>query len=97
MGTLQNLKYVYRKDIRDRAALEKDFREQFEALNRVRLTDGEFARMLDDIVSADLFAAARPCVTSTRSLATTARAELFTGECEGLVHPTPIYSVFTDS
>ena len=39
---LRGLKYTYRPDIRDRAALEQNFREKFEALNRVRLTDGEF-------------------------------------------------------
>jgi len=59
IGKLQDLKYTYRKDIRDRAALEKNFREKFEALNRVRLTDSEFARLLDEIVSADVFTAAK--------------------------------------
>lgn len=44
IGKLQNLKYEYRADIRDRAALERNFREKFEALNRVNLTDGEFSR-----------------------------------------------------
>ena len=34
IGKLQSLKYKYRTDIRDRAALEKNFREKFEALNR---------------------------------------------------------------
>jgi hypothetical protein len=43
IGTLQGLKYDYRPDITDRAALERDFREKFESLNRVRLTDSEFA------------------------------------------------------
>ena len=46
IGKLQNLKYEYRADIRDRAALERNFREKFEALNRVHLTDGEFARLV---------------------------------------------------
>jgi len=32
---LVSLKYEYRTDIRDRAALEKNFREKFEALIRV--------------------------------------------------------------
>ena len=42
LGTkLQDLKYEYRPDIRDRAALESNFRKKFEALNRVTLTDGE--------------------------------------------------------
>ncbi len=57
IGKLQNLKYEYRADIRDRASLERNFREKFEALNRVHLTDGEFARLLDEIVTPDVFAA----------------------------------------
>ncbi len=59
IGKLQNLKYEFRDDIRDRAALEKNFREKFEALNRVKLTDSEFARLLDEIVTADVFTAAK--------------------------------------
>jgi type I restriction enzyme R subunit len=59
IGTLQNLKYDYRDDIHDRAALEQNFREKFEALNRVRLTDAEFARLLEEIVTPDVFTAAR--------------------------------------
>ncbi len=59
IGKLQNLKYEYRADIRDRAALERNFREKFEALNRVHLSDGEFNRLLDEIVTPDVFAAAR--------------------------------------
>jgi type I restriction enzyme R subunit len=56
---LIELKYTYRPDIRDRTSLEHNFREKFEALNSVRLTDGEFARLLDEIVTPDVFAAAR--------------------------------------
>ena len=56
---LTGLKYEYRSDITDRAALEKNFREKFEALNRVRLTDTEFARLLDEIVTPDVFTAAK--------------------------------------
>ena len=59
ISKLQGLKYEYRQDIRDRAALESNFREKFEALNRVKLSDGEFARLLDEIVTPDVFAAAR--------------------------------------
>ncbi|MFZ4764374.1 MAG: type I restriction endonuclease, partial [Roseimicrobium sp.] len=59
IGTLQGLKYEYRPDITDRATLEANFREKFEALNRVRLTDAEFARLLDEIVTADVFTAAK--------------------------------------
>ena len=59
VGKLQSLKYEYRADIRDRASLERNFREKFEALNRVNLSDSEFARLLDSIVTPDVFTAAR--------------------------------------
>ena len=59
IGKLQSLKYAYRSDIRDRASLERNFREKFEALNRVHLSDGEFARLLDEIVTPDVYTAAR--------------------------------------
>jgi len=55
---LIDLKYEHRPDIRDRDALNINFREKFEALNRVKLTDGEFGRLLDEIVVADVFDAA---------------------------------------
>jgi type I restriction enzyme, R subunit len=56
---LSSLKYEYRPDIRDRFSLEKNFREKFESLNRVHLTDGEFQRILEEIITPDVFAAAR--------------------------------------
>ena len=56
---LLGLKYEYRPDIRDRAALERNFREKFEALNHVHLTDGEFQRLLDELITPDVFTAAR--------------------------------------
>ena len=59
IGKLQSLKYEYRPDIRDRVSLERNFREKFEALNRVNLSDGEFKRLLEDIVTPDVFRAAR--------------------------------------
>lgn len=59
LGKLRSLKYEHRPDIRDRAALERNFRSKFESLNRVTLTDGEFQRLLDEIVTPDVFAAAR--------------------------------------
>ncbi len=59
IAKLQDLKYTYREDIRDKASLEKNFREKFEALNYVNLTDAEFARLRDEIVSADVFAASK--------------------------------------
>jgi type I restriction enzyme, R subunit len=58
IAKLEDLKYTYRHDIRDRTALEKNFRERFEALNRVHLTDAEFQRLLEQITTPDVFAAA---------------------------------------
>ncbi len=59
IAKLQDLKYTYREDIRDKASLEQNFREKFEALNYVRLTDSEFARLRDEIVNSDVFVAAK--------------------------------------
>lgn len=56
---LEDLKYSYRPDIRDKASLEANFRKKFEALNRVSLTDAEFSRLRDEIVTADVFTAAQ--------------------------------------
>ena len=56
---LGELKYTLRPDIRDRAAMERNFREKFEALNRVSLTDAEFPRLLEEIVTPDVFTAAQ--------------------------------------
>ena len=56
---LRGLKYEHRPDVRDRAAMEQNFREKFEALNRVHLTDAEFHSLLDEVVTPDVFAAAR--------------------------------------
>ena len=56
---LKSLKYEYREDIRDRAGLVKNFREKFQALNRVNLTDTEFDRLLEEIITPDVFAAAK--------------------------------------
>jgi type I restriction enzyme R subunit len=59
IAKLKELKYTYRADLVDRAMLEQNFRSKFEELNRVRLTDGEFVRLLDDIIKPDVFAAAK--------------------------------------
>ena len=56
---LADLKYTYRPDIRDKDALEQNFRKKFEALNRVSLSDAEFARLRDEIVSPDVFTASK--------------------------------------
>lgn len=55
VGKLQDLKYTYRKDIRDRNALELNFRQKFETLNRVKLTDTEFDKLLTEIINPDVF------------------------------------------
>ena len=52
---LKDLKYSYRPDINNRATLEQNFREKFERLNRVHLTDSEFNRLLEDITDSDVF------------------------------------------
>ena len=59
VNKLKDLKYSYRPDINNRSALENNFRDKFEELNRVKLTDGEFARLLDEIIAPDVFAAAK--------------------------------------
>ena len=59
VAKLSDLKYEYRSDIGDRSALEANFREKFEALNRVALTDSEFQRLLDEVVKPDVYEAAR--------------------------------------
>ena len=56
---LVELKYIDQANIRDKATLEQNFRAKFEALNQVRLTDAEFARLRDDIIGADVFQAAK--------------------------------------
>ena len=73
IGTLQKLKYEYRPDITNRATLEANFREKFESLNRVRLTDSEFARLLDEIVTPDVFTASKTLRAISTSPAMTAR------------------------
>jgi type I restriction enzyme R subunit len=59
VGKLADLKYTVRQDIRDRKALEENFRKKFDALNRVRLSDAEFARLRDEIINPDVFAASK--------------------------------------
>ena len=59
INKLIDLKYTYRDDIRDRNALERNFRTKFEALNRVHLTDSEFDRLLEEIIDADVFASSK--------------------------------------
>lgn len=53
------LKYVFRDDIHDRKALEENFRQKFNSLNRVHLTDNEFERLLEEITDSDVFNASK--------------------------------------
>ncbi|WP_024527297.1 type I restriction endonuclease subunit R [Serratia fonticola] len=59
ISKLTDLKYIYRENIRDKASLEQNFRQKFEALNRVNLTDAEFNRLRDEIITTDVFNAAQ--------------------------------------
>jgi len=52
---LKELKYIYRPDIRDRSSLEENFRQKFQELNRVNLSDSEFSRLLEQIVMPNVF------------------------------------------
>ncbi|WP_145331869.1 type I restriction endonuclease subunit R [Paenibacillus xylanexedens] len=56
---LQDLKYTYREDIRDKASLEANFKKHFERLNRVNLSESEFLRLKENIITADVFTAAK--------------------------------------
>ncbi|WP_447639926.1 MULTISPECIES: type I restriction endonuclease subunit R [Chitinophagaceae] len=59
VGKLADLKYTIRQDIRDRKALEENFRQKFEFLNKVKLSDAEFARLRDEIINPDVFSASK--------------------------------------
>ena len=59
INRLTDLKYAHRPDIRDRATLEANFKQKFEALNRCNLTPSEFARLRDEIVQPDVFRASK--------------------------------------
>lgn len=56
---LEDLKYTYRSDIRDRESLNQNFRQKFQELNHVNLSDAEFARLMDSIITGDVFASAK--------------------------------------
>ena len=59
INKLIDLKYSYREDIRTNSALEKNFREKFEELNQVNLSDNEFSRLMENIISSDVFTASK--------------------------------------
>ena len=57
MQRLSDRKYICRADIQNREALEQNFREKFEELNQIQLTDNEFEGLLEQIVNANVFQA----------------------------------------
>lgn len=59
ISKLTDLKYTHRPDIRSREALELNFRQKFQALNRCNLSDAEFARLRDEITTHDVFLASQ--------------------------------------
>ncbi len=56
---LIELKYSYNDSIKKNTSLELNFRKKFEELNRVKLTDGEFSRLLEQIITSDVYSAAK--------------------------------------
>lgn len=56
---LQELSYTYRDDIHDLASLERNFRQKFEKLNMVTLSNDEFEKLKLQIITADVFKASK--------------------------------------
>ena len=54
LDKLQELKYTYRSDIRDLDALEKNFRQKFERLNFVSLSDALYHELSKETFSEKL-------------------------------------------
>ena len=52
---LEELKYKYRADIKDRESLERNFREKFNVRNFCHLSDSEFDMLLTDLIDKDVF------------------------------------------
>lgn len=59
IAKLQDLKYIYRPDIRDKESLDQNFRQKFQELNHINLSDAEFARLLDSIITGDVYGSAK--------------------------------------
>ena len=59
IAQLEDLKYTYRDDIKDKASLDANFKYHFEQLNSVKLSDSEFTRLKESIISADVFTSAK--------------------------------------
>ena len=59
IARLTELKYTYQPDITNRKTLEENFKTKFESLNRVRLSDREFLRLREELITPDVFAASK--------------------------------------
>ncbi|MDQ1339697.1 MAG: type restriction enzyme subunit, partial [Campylobacterota bacterium] len=59
IAKLQDLKYIYRQDIRSKETLDANFRQKFQELNHVNLSDAEFARLQDSIITGDVYNSAK--------------------------------------
>ena len=59
LNKLQEMNYTYRSDIHDLDALEKNFRQKFERLNFVSLSDDEFRKLLQENITSDVFAVSK--------------------------------------
>ena len=55
INRLKDLKYIYRPDIRDKESLNKNFRQKFEELNSINLSDEEFTKLQDSIITGDVY------------------------------------------
>jgi type I restriction enzyme R subunit len=56
---LVDLKYTYRQDIRDNESLSQNFRQKFQELNRVNLSDSEFSRLMEEIITDDVYTSSK--------------------------------------
>ncbi len=56
---LEALGYQYNQNIRNQTALNANFRQKFNKLNGVNLSDVEFNRLMESIVSPDIFASSQ--------------------------------------
>ena len=63
VSKLKDLKYEYRPDIRDRATLERNFREKFEGLNRVQRQQRVFKTVKEHLDAGTLHALAMKTMT----------------------------------
>jgi type I restriction enzyme R subunit len=56
---LVDLKYTYRQDIRDNESLSQNFRQKFQELNRVNLSDSEFSRLMEEVIMDDVYTSSK--------------------------------------